>query len=200
MARKARGVKEFATLKALANPARIRLYEVLVQAGPATVSDLANKTGLAVGSASYHLGQMHAAGLIAQAKTPSHDGRERWWEALPGALRWSAADFTGSPGRREASTAGQRLLAQRRSERLAHWHRTWHRWGREWLDATSETDAVLMLTSSEMATMGAELQAVIRKWSAGTGRPSPRRAGDRSRKPVFAFLYAFPMDDDAPRR
>src|ERR1700754_4829053 len=54
-------------LIALHHPARRRLYEVLSLEGPASVGQLAQRTGLAPGSVSHHLKPLHRAGFVVPA-------------------------------------------------------------------------------------------------------------------------------------
>ncbi|EGD53328.1 regulatory protein ArsR [Gordonia neofelifaecis NRRL B-59395] len=54
-------------LKALADPVRVRLMALLMGAdgGEMAASDLARAVGVSGGTASHHLGQLRAAGLVA---------------------------------------------------------------------------------------------------------------------------------------
>ncbi|HEY1104565.1 MAG TPA: helix-turn-helix domain-containing protein, partial [Agromyces sp.] len=51
-----RDIVEVDVLKAFTHPLRNRLYDLLAIDGPATVSMLAEKAGVAIGSVSHHLG------------------------------------------------------------------------------------------------------------------------------------------------
>lgn len=191
-------ISSLQALRTIANPARIHLYEVLSRRGRSRVSELAGEAGLAVGSASYHLQQMHKVGLVAEVSDASGDGREHWWEAVPGGVRWSPADFLGSPGGQEVASAAAGFATERLLGRLARWHETWQGWGRDWVDATLESDMILSLTADEMRELGAELQAVIGRWSAAK-RPQAsahKSEPSRPRKPVFTFLCVIPLADE----
>ncbi|HET7386119.1 MAG TPA: helix-turn-helix domain-containing protein [Nocardioidaceae bacterium] len=169
----------------IAHPARTRLYELLVVHGPRTVSQLAEETELAVGSASYHLRQLQRAGFVEDDTSQSADKRTHWWRAVPGGLRWSAADFIDSPSARALSTAAQRVLAQRRFDKWSDWNATWHEWGARWADAAIESDALLELTPDELSKMSEEISAVIRRWS-------HRSESSDAARTVFLFISAFP--------
>lgn len=55
---------EFATVgKALGNPARLELLDLLAQ-GPRSVEDLARAAGLGLSTCSAHLQRLHTAGLV----------------------------------------------------------------------------------------------------------------------------------------
>lgn len=192
-------------LRVIAHPARIRLYELLAVHGPSTVSSLASRADLAVGSASYHLRQLGGAGFVEDVSDSegSADRRNHWWRAVPGGLRWEPSDFLGSASGREASSAAQRLMMQRRVARLAQWAESWDHWGERWVDAALETDAFLMLTASELKEMGQEIQSVIRAWVERSRGESPSDDQADERSQVFMMVSAFPVVEDlgpdAPR-
>jgi DNA-binding transcriptional ArsR family regulator len=83
----ARTVTEAKALAALAHPYRARLMDALKVDGPSTATELARRTGQAVGSASHHLKVLHDAGLVAEAPELARDRRERWWRLVTRQLR-----------------------------------------------------------------------------------------------------------------
>jgi DNA-binding transcriptional ArsR family regulator len=183
-------------LRAMAHPARIRIYEILVERKQATVGQLASKAGIAVGSASYHVQQLSEAGLVREVTSPQGDRRQHWWAPVPGGLRWSPSDFLDSLVGQEVSSATQLALSERRVRRLSHWHLTWPDWPAEWIDATVETDAMLRLTSQELAEMSEELQQVVRRWRQHGEAAADQEGGSTRRRRVFAFINAFPIPSE----
>jgi DNA-binding transcriptional ArsR family regulator len=178
-------------LKVIAHPARLRLYEVLVADGPATAAQLARHVPGAPGSLSYHLRRLAAHGFIEEAPDLCEDGRERWWRAIPGGVRWSPEDFADSPGAQEVAATAQRVLIGRHIDRLQEWLADGpQRWGTAWASAAKSTDSVLRLTPDELRELGRELDAVIERWA---GRPD-----GPGRDHVFLFLHAFPIAGSAP--
>ena len=93
-------------LAALANPARRRLLNLLAETGPANVSELATRTGQAIGSASHHLRILAAANLIIHAPRPDSPGRDTRWQAAP-----STHPATGRPTASAAAAAIAALAA-----------------------------------------------------------------------------------------
>jgi DNA-binding transcriptional ArsR family regulator len=77
------------------HPVRRRLLEVLGVDGPATASQLAERTDQLVGNVSHHLKMLARAGLIEEAPELAKDRRERWWRRIPLSLSWSLADVRG---------------------------------------------------------------------------------------------------------
>jgi DNA-binding transcriptional ArsR family regulator len=180
-------------LQVIADPVRIRIYEVLVRDGPCTVSQLAHKAKLAIGSASYHLQRLNRAGFVEEAAGEPSDRRTHWWRAVPGGMHWSPADFLESTGGRTVSSAAQRAFTERRIRRLGRWATTWHRWSKEWVDAAVETDGILRLTPAELAGMAAELTDVMQRW-AGRADVAASSGALGDRQPVFVLISAFPLD------
>nr|WSS66253.1 winged helix-turn-helix domain-containing protein [Streptomyces sp. NBC_01177] len=187
----------------IAHPIRLRLYEVLVTDGPATAARLAKYVPAAPGSLSYHLRQLAECGYIEEAPELRLDSRERWWRAVPGGVRWSAADFEGRPGAREAIASAQRVLTGRHLDRLRRWQTNGEQqWGEPWTSAAHSTDSVLHLTPDELQQLGTELDAVLDSW---VQRSRAARASQEDNQPaededgsaqVFVFLHAFPFTDD----
>jgi hypothetical protein len=147
-------------------------------------------------SVSYHLQQMQKAGLAKDSSHRGTDKRQHWWEAVPGGLRWSPADFLESPSGREISSLGQQALAERRIRRLAHWQKTWSEWEAEWVDAALGTDVAISLTAEELTQMGAELQEVIRRWSVRANESTPK-SSPSERRNVFVLIDAFPVASES---
>src|SRR3954452_8097984 len=75
------------------HPVRRRLIEVLGVEGPATASQLAERTEQLVGNVSHHLKMLAKAGLIEEAVDLAKDRRERWWRSVPMSLSWSVSDM-----------------------------------------------------------------------------------------------------------
>lgn len=187
------------TLRAIAQPIRLRLYEALVANGPATAARLAQQVPAAPGSLSYHLRILADSGFVEEAPELGTDGRERWWRAVPGGIHWANDDLESSPGAQEVAVAAQSVIFSRQLDRI----RTWIRegpsmWSPRWRSAAINIDAVLRLTPEELTAVYSEINAVLVRWrhNAGTSRPSPA-SGDRierdDREAVFVLLHAFPF-------
>lgn len=197
------------TLRAIAHPIRMRLYEVLITGGPATAAKLSAYVQGAPGSLSYHLRELAQYGFIEEASDLRRDKRERWWRAIPGGVRWSPADFLENPAQREALASASQALVARQLQRLHDWQSGGvQQWGPGWADASIATDTVLYLNQEELRQLGDELGAIITAWgersrdqrkaddSAGAGA----QAGGNDREQVFVFTHAFPFEDKPVRK
>jgi DNA-binding transcriptional ArsR family regulator len=194
VSKKTRQITDPQVLRAIAQPVRLRLYEVLVSEGPSTASRLSKYVPAASGSLSYHLRQLAEHGFIEPAPECGHDSRERWWKAVPGGMRWSPAELGDSPGAREAATAAQRVLVSRHVERLQHWINDGpQEWDDEWQRAASSTDAILRLSAPELTQLGTELDAVLKKWGDLSRGRSDAPDDSSGSAQVFVMLHAFPF-------
>jgi DNA-binding transcriptional ArsR family regulator len=190
------------TLRAIAHPVRMRLYELLVTGGPATAAKLSAYVDGAPGSISYHLRQLAEHGYIQEAPEMSTDSRERWWRAVPGGVRWSPADFLDKPADQEVLAMAQQTLVTRQLERLHAWQVGGvQQWGVRWAAAAIATDTVLYLNPDELEAMAEDLSAVISRWSDRSrfhkDQQGPHDTDDRQQ--VFTFTHAFPITDKPQR-
>ena len=171
-------VTEARALAAMANPWRSRILDILSVEGPATASQLAGRTGLAVGSASHHLKVLDEAGLVEEAAELARDRRERWWRLVTPSVRWSRTEFADDAGAVAAAVAAEALGLQRQFERSRDWLASDDE-AEEWLSAAFATQSWLKLTPAELTSFSEELLALVRQWKDRTGEaadPARRRA------------------------
>lgn len=187
-------ITDVTTLRAIANPVRFRLYELLTSRGASTATQLSEDMGMAPNALSYHLRQLAAHGFAEEVPS-SGDKRERWWRAIPGGLRWRREDFAGSAAAAEVLQVAERLLVERQMDRLTAWLENGKAaWGEDWSSAASSADFLLWLTRDELDEMTAEVEELITRWvRASRGRKS--EAENQGRVPVFSIFHAFPADD-----
>jgi len=183
------------SVRAIAHPLRIRIYELLVLAGPMTVSVVADRLGVAIGSASYHLERLGDAGYVEEALDKSaEDKRTRWWRVASGGLEWNPAHLRDVPGGPELSSAANALLVERRATKMMDWARQWHTWTPDWIDAAEDADTYLDLSSDELREMKGELAALITRWHQRRPNSSGVPSGDVQR--VFLTYSVFPVRSD----
>ncbi|MCD2440894.1 helix-turn-helix domain-containing protein [Agromyces sp. SYSU K20354] len=178
-----------ASLKSLAHPLRVRIYDELSAYGPLTASGLAERLGESSGATSYHLRQLERAGLIRE-DTARGKGRERWWERVPGSI--------AIPDARSLPAGSAERLAVKLVE--DEWFRSREQnfrefvaegeavFGPEWLDIATSDTINLRLTPEQLSALVADLDVVFMKFIDAYKRtPSP---GSR---PVQIHLNAFPL-------
>jgi len=180
-------VTDSRVLAALAHPLRRRLMDVLKVHGPATVSVLAGHTGQSVANVSHHLRVLHTSGLVAQAPELAKDRRERWWRLVAAGVRWSNADFAGSPANAAIAQAAESLNLDHHIELVRTWFAADEEQRVGWNEASFSTDKWLHLTSTELTELSGQVIDLFQQWSA-------RQVPDdgQLREPVFVFAYGVP--------
>lgn len=175
------------TLRALAHPLRGRLVQQLRVGGPATATELGAVLGTNSGATSYHLRRLEAAGLVAD--TGAGTGRRRVWRAMAPEREWYPSDVAGD----EDSEAALAWLAR---DYVAHFGEQYDRWLAlapdwpvPWQDACTPRDAMVLVTTDQLAAMSAELAEVVERYRrVGQGNPRARRVA------VYAFTYPLDLD------
>ena len=182
------------SLKSLAHPLRVRIYDELSSYGPMTASGLAERLGESSGATSYHLRQLERAGLVREDESRGK-GRERWWERRPGSI--------AIPDARELPPGSSERLAVRFLEE--EWYRTREQnvrefmaegdavFGPEWLDVATSDTINLRLTPEQLHGLVTDIDLVLAKYiTAYKKTPSP---GSR---PVQIHVNAFPLVRGVP--
>lgn len=167
-------VNDLGRMRAIANPLRMKILGVLRLDGPATVGTLAERTGEASGSVSYHLQTLAKHGFVEAAPELARDRRERWWRAAHDYTSWDNADFRDDPVEHAALDEFRRQVLEGYHRELMQALADEDELPAEWLDASESSDGAARLTVDEMRELSAELGAVQRKWFArGRGEPRP---------------------------
>jgi DNA-binding transcriptional ArsR family regulator len=182
-----RQVTDVKVLAAMTHPLRRRLLSLLKLDGPATASLLAQRTSQAVGNISHHLHVLAAAGLIEEAPELARDRRERWWRRTAGALRWSSADFADDAASDLVFRAAESLNLDYQVSLFRQWAQADDEEHARWPAGPFSTDSWMRLTDPELAELGAEMIALIRRWA---DRELPEDG--RQRDPVLVFARGIP--------
>ncbi|GAA4376568.1 ArsR/SmtB family transcription factor [Agromyces bauzanensis] len=178
-----------ASLKSLAHPLRVRIYDELSAYGPLTASGLAERLGESSGATSYHLRQLERAGLVREDESRGK-GRERWWERRPGSI--------AIPDARNLPPGSAERLAVKLVE--DEWNRAREQnfreyaaeaeqvFGPEWLDVATWDTINLRLTPDQLHGLVTDIDVVLKQYIDAYKRtPSP---GSR---PVQIQINAFPL-------
>ncbi|MFD5324996.1 winged helix-turn-helix domain-containing protein [Streptomyces sp. NPDC127092] len=186
-----RRITDAGTLKAIAHPLRMRLYRALFVARTATASQLADQVDEAVSLVSYHLRKLAEHGLIEEAGAQSADGRERWWQPSSYGFSIHEEDVTAAPELAAASAAFGRTVSEQRIEMHRRFLDERHTWPQEWRTASISSEWLPRLTAAELAALGEELEAVLRKYDQAAR--AAEAAGDtEGRENVAVHLHGFP--------
>ena len=178
-------IRDPAVLKAVTHPLRLRLYELLSVLGPVTVGALSERCNAAPGRVSFHLGILARCGFVEPAPDRGSDGRQSWWRAVPGGLKFRVSDLP--PWATEAAIDH---LLRAHFERIAEYRIDPDRYGPGWRDAEVGTDARMRMSPAELAEFEQEIGAVVQRWVERTLPGDP----DDGRQYVYFFAHAFPYE------
>jgi DNA-binding transcriptional ArsR family regulator len=176
-------------MRALAHPMRLRILGLLRVDGPATVGMIAERTGEAAGSASYHMQTLAKHGFVEPAPELARDRRERWWRAAHQVTSWQPAEFLGDPERHAASDAMRRAVLDAYHRELLEALDAEAHLDAEWVAASDSSDGAAYLTLDEFRELGAELAAVRERWFARGRDERERPEGARA---VRWITHTFP--------
>jgi len=179
------------TLKGIAHPLRVRLLDLLREAGPSTATRLAERTGQSSGATSYHLRQLAAYGFVVEeARGP---GRERWWRAAHRGTTLDSDDARESPAEAEAY---MRAVAAEYADRVDRWLSEVPTMPREWDDGMALNSYQLCLTTVEAARLVSQLEEVVAAYRRAD--PEEEAPPDTERVVVHFEVMPFVRRDGQP--
>lgn len=160
-------------MRALAHPARLTILEELALGRGGTATEFATVCGLTPSATSYHLRALAKAGLVQEAPGRG-DGRERVWQLV------SAGGIEvgiGPDGDADAMKAEQELVMvwlARSDARTRNWVMRWQEESREWYDAATLADVMIVATADELADLSKKISALLQPfWRSGRTEPPP---------------------------
>lgn len=176
-----------AHMRALAHPTRLRILGLLRGRGAQTAAMLGEVIDEAPGTISYHCTRLAAVGLIEQAPPQGNDRRERWWRSVHARSSWDIAEALDDTARFTAAAELDRSVWRAYAASYDRYLDQAPSLGHEWVAAAGGADAVVRLTSPELADMTAEMYALIERWRAVGAE---HVEGDGSEQ-VHAIVQAF---------
>jgi len=171
------------------HPVRRRLLEALGVDGPATASQLAERTGQLVGNVSHHLKMLDRAGLVEEAPELAKDRRERWWRRVPLSLSWSLADVRGDPVGEAVAIAAEHENLEHHVARVRGWVAARDgsdQYAEEWTRAAFSTDTWVRATPEELAELGEAIDRLVGEFRATHRDEAP------GRESCFVFAHGVP--------
>jgi DNA-binding transcriptional ArsR family regulator len=154
-------IVDAASLKALAHPMRVDLFDRLAMFGPATASQLAEALGESSGATSYHLRQLARHGFI-EEDPDRGTKRERFWRVVPGGVTMNPTDFEEGSAEYEAGALIARQMTEQRFRHVDAFIRRGPReLGPEWVSSSALMSARATMTQPELALASEEIAAAI---------------------------------------
>src|SRR5277367_4811009 len=183
-----RKISDAQTLRALAHPVRIAIFEQLALGGAMTATEVGEQIGESATTCSFHLRQLAKYGFVEEAGGGS--GRSRPW-------RLTSIGMSFSPGgdveAEIASDAVLRMFRERQFERYQAWRSTKASYPLEWRQAATDSEYLFYLTAPELERLSTEVHELLQRGVMLEGRlqdPSKRPAGS---VPVETLLLAHPV-------
>lgn len=162
------------------------MLELLALDGPATASQLAERTDQLVGNISHHLKMLARARLIAEDSDRAKDRRERWWRAVPVSLSWSLNDVRGDPTGETVALAAEEQNLSHHFELTRQWLAGRESYAHEWTGAAFSTEAWVRVTPEELAELGNAINDLVTEFRAAHKDDAP------GRETCFVFAHGMP--------
>ncbi|MFD9596010.1 ArsR/SmtB family transcription factor [Kitasatospora sp. NPDC059973] len=173
------------SLRGLAHPLRMRIFELLKLDGPATATRLAERLGENTGTVSWHLRHLAEHGFI-EEDTGRGTKRERWWRRIPVRNELNTAEFRDDPDSRGAVALYTNELVQQYFNRVTSYLS--EDWAGDWRNSGTIADWTnLRLTPPQLKALNQELFEVI-----GRHTPAPDADPAPDALPVVVQLQSFP--------
>jgi DNA-binding transcriptional ArsR family regulator len=181
---------DLVTLKALAHPLRVQIFDTLSIYGCFTASGLAERLGESSGATSYHLRQLEKHGLVREVEGKG-TGRERWWERTPGAVNIGSPDATSTPAGRSAASTIFRQMRYNEDNLLNEFvDRAVDELPKEWQEGSAITTTNSRLTAEQLREFALEVMALTDKYVIPFKNQNVPGA-----RPVHVVFNAFPVID-----
>ena len=179
------------TMRALAHPARIVLWQHLLLEGPATATECAPVAGLSPSACSYHLRQLARYGFVEQDQAAAANGRERPWR---GVVSSTTIEDLDDP----VAEMAARLLNSSLDE---HWREARRRYlaqaedyPAKWRRAAGSDQTVLYVTADELLRLREQIRELYVPLIRLSGQDRPD--GAQPVQGVIEFAPTFsPLDE-----
>jgi DNA-binding transcriptional ArsR family regulator len=180
------------SLRALAHPLRLRLLGLLRTHGPLTATEAGARLGESAGSASFHLRQLAASGLVEEA---GRQGRRRPWRAT--AMLTLVPTTLADPEAAEAAAAYGQIVVDIYTRLLRDWAERRAAEPAEWREASGMGDRFTYLTPEELGAIRDAMLELASRHGDRVADPAKRPPGSRLAQVVYA---AIPLTEDDDRR
>jgi DNA-binding transcriptional ArsR family regulator len=187
-----RKITDARTLRALAHPVRIALFEELALGGAMTATEVGERIGESATTCSFHLRQLAKYGFVEEAGGGT--GRSRPWRLTSIGMSFSPS---GDMEAEIASDAVVRMFRDRQFDRYQAWRSTKASYPLEWRKAAVDGQYLFYLTAPELQQLNNEVHELLQRWVLLEGRlldPSRRPADS---VPVEAMVLAHPVAPSA---
>lgn len=173
------------TMRALAHPARIALWQHLGLYGPATATECAPAAGLSPSACSYHLRQLARFGFVEQDPAAAASGRERPWRVV---VTSTTIGELHDPVAQMAARLLDVTLERHSSEARRRYQAREDEYPAEWRRAAGSDQTSLYLTPAELARLREQVRDLYRPLIRLSGQDRPEGA-----QPVQGMIEFIPL-------
>jgi DNA-binding transcriptional ArsR family regulator len=186
-------VSDARTMRALAHPVRIALFEALLLGGAMTATEAGERIGESPTTCSFHLRQLAKYGLAEEAG--GGKGRARPWRLTGIGLTLAVPEDAES---KLAAAALLRLFRERQLTRYRRWRQSMASYPRRWREAADDSAYILYLTADELEQLKRDMAAMLMPlFRERLADPAKRPAGSL---PVELLLFSYPIAHPAADR
>jgi predicted ArsR family transcriptional regulator len=179
------------TMRALAHPARIVLWQHLGLEGPATATECAAVAGLSPSACSYHLRQLARYGFVEQDPEAAANGRERPWRVKVASTRIEDLD---DPVAVMAARLLEHSIDEHQAQVRSNYLASEQEYPAEWRQAAGADRTVLYVTAAELAELREQIRALYAPLIRLAGQERPAGA-----RPVQGGIEFIPMFEPPDR-
>jgi hypothetical protein len=173
------------TMRALAHPARIALWQHLLLEGPATATECAPVADLSPSACSYHLRQLARFGFVEQDQASAANARERPWRAV---ISSTTVEDLDDPVAVMAARLLDYSLEERWQAVRSRYENSKQDYPAEWRQAAGGDRSVLYATAEELAALREQIRELYRPLIRLSGQERPDGA-----RPVQGAIDFVPL-------
>src|ERR1700729_3577389 len=182
-----RKITDARTLRALAHPVRIALFEELALGGAMTATEIGEQIGETATTCSFHLRQLAKYGFVEEAGGGS--GRSRPWRLSTRGMRFSTEH--GDPETNLAASTLAGMLRDRQLDRFRSWVESRGSFPQAWRDVAEQSEFVIWMTTDELKELNEELiELLVPRFRDRQTDPAARPDGAL---PVELLLLSYPL-------
>ena len=148
------------SIRALADPLRLRLRSIIGRAGLITAAAAARELGISHGLASHHLRQLAKYGFVEQVA--GADGLERPWRLV--ATSNSFAGIEEKPDGAAAVAVYERVAGEQALADLGDWHERRAGWSPGWREHSGLGHSTVYLTEDELAGLASSIDGLLSRY------------------------------------
>jgi DNA-binding transcriptional ArsR family regulator len=183
-----RKITDARTLRALAHPVRIALFEELTLGGAMTATQIGERIGETATTCSFHLRQLAKYGFVEEAGGGA--GRSRPWRLTSIGMSFAPG---GDPEAQIASDAVVRMFRERQFGRYDEWRASKGSYPRQWQEAAINSQYLFYLTAEELEQLSHEVHDLLSRWSRLEDRLEDPSRCPAASMPVETLLLSHPI-------